>query len=44
MFQILFFFVSNSVDNLIKNSENIDKKIYRKSVGIFENRAKMKNI
>ena len=39
------FFVSNSVDNLIKkNSENIDKKYIEKSVGIFENRAKDEKI
>ena len=39
------FFVSNSVDNLIKKkSENIDKKYIEKSVGIFENRAKDEKI
>src|SRR5574344_1756457 len=46
------FFVSNSVDNLIKkNSKNKDKKyikknmvIRKKSVGIFENRAKDEKI
>ncbi len=39
------FFVSNSVDNLIKkNSENIDEKYIEKSVGIFENRAKDEKI
>ena len=39
------FFVSNSVDNLIKkNSENIDKKYIEKRVGIFKNREKDEKI
>lgn len=35
------FFVSNSVDNLLrKSNQSIDEKYTEKSVGIFENRAK----
>ena len=45
MFQILFFFVSNSVDNLLrKNNQVIDERYIEKSVGIFENRAKDEKI